>query len=77
MFTAEEVVIFGTCDFGVNGVVVGTVVGHVQFAVAVNEGQVTVAIESADTSCTKGDEVAVMDIIDGGCGIAEDGVDVG
>ena len=57
--------------------VVGAVVGDVQTTVAVYEGQVTVAVESADMSCTDADEVAVIAIVDGGRGIAIHGGSIG
>ena len=45
-------------DFLTDGIIVGTVVGDIQSTVAVNEGQVTVAIQTAYMSCAKGDEIA-------------------
>ena len=54
-------------------VVVGTVVGDVQFSVAVNERHVAVAIKAAGMSCTDSNEVTVVNVIDGGCGVAVDG----
>ena len=50
---------------------VRTVVGDVQLSVAIDKRQVAVAIQTAHTTTTNGDEVAVIDIVDGSCGIAE------
>ena len=50
---------------------VRAVVGDVQLSVAIDKRQVAVAIQTADTTTTNGDEVAVIDIVDGSCGIAE------
>ena len=43
--------------------IVCTVIGNVQATVAVNEGQVAVAIESANMSRTDSDEVTVITIV--------------
>ena len=61
----------------VNRVVVGAVVGDVQAAIAVDQRQVAVAIETAYMVRSQGDEVAVVDVVDGGGGIAIDGDGVG
>ena len=58
-------------------IIVGTVVGDVQFAVAAYERQVTVAVEAAGAVGADGDEVTVIGIVDGGRGVAEDGGGVG
>ena len=50
-------------------VIVRTIVGNVQSTIAVNLGQVTVTIESAYMACTDGDEVTVIDVVNGGCSI--------
>ena len=63
--------VIGDAYFLGNGVVVGAVVGDVQLAVAVDQRQVTVAIETTGMTGTQGNEVAVVDIVDGGRGIAE------
>ena len=69
--TRRQVVIILNRDFLGNGVVVCTVVGDVQTTVAVDEGQVTIAIQTADMSRTHGNQVAVVGIVEGGRGIAE------
>ena len=51
---------------------VGAVVGDVQFAVAVDERQVAVAVQTAGMARAYGDEVAVIDVMDGCRGVAED-----
>ena len=53
-------------------IVIGTVVGDVQLTVAIDEGQVTIAIETAGMPRTNGDEVAVIGIVDRSCGVAID-----
>ena len=58
-------------------VVVGAVVGDIQLAVAVDKGQVAVAVQTAGVARADGDEVAVVGIVDGGGGIAEDSIGVG
>ena len=58
-------------------VVVCAVVGDVQLAVAIDQRQVAIAIQTTDTTTADGDEVAVIDIVDGGGGVAEDGGGVG
>ena len=52
-------------------IVVGAVVGDVQTSVAVDEGQVTIAVETAGMACTQGDEVAVVDVVNRGRGVAK------
>ena len=52
-------------------IVVGTVVGDVQFTIAVDEGQVAVTIETTGISCSDGDEVTVIYIMDRSRGIAK------
>ena len=54
-------------------VFVGTIVRDVQFAVAVYEGQVAIAIESTGMASADGDKVAVVDIVDRGGGVTEHG----
>ena len=55
-----------------NGIVVGTVVGDVQFPVAVDECQVAFTVQTACMACTQSNQVAVIDIVDRGSGITED-----
>ena len=55
---------------------VGAVVGDVQLAEAIHEGEVAVAVETADVLRTDGDEVAVVHVAQRCRGIAEDGVGV-
>ena len=52
-------------------VVVGAVVGDVQSAVSVDEGQVAVAVESAGVLGAYGDEVTVVEVAHGCDGVAE------
>ena len=72
-----QIVILVNGDFLGNGVVVGTVAGDVQLAVAINERQVTVTVESARVTRTQCNHVAMEHIVDRGGGIAEYRVDVG
>ena len=58
-------------------VVVRTVVGNVQLAVAIDKRQVTIAVQTADVTRTKGDEVAVIDIVDRGGGVTIYGSGIG
>ena len=60
-----------------NAVVVGTIVCDVQLTVAINQRQVTIAIETTRMTGTQRDKVTVIDIIDRGGGIAVYRVDVG
>ena len=64
-------------DFLADGIVVGAIVCDVQTTVAINEGEVAIAVETAGVTRTQGDEVAVIDVVDGGRGIAEHGIGVG
>ena len=58
-------------------VLVRTVVGDVQLAVTIYEGQVAVAVQTARMPCTDGNKVAVIDIVDSGGGITEYGGGIG
>ena len=58
-------------NFFCNGIVVGTIVGDVQFPIAIDQRQVAVAIETAGVTCTQGDKVAMIHIVDGGRGITK------
>ena len=75
--TVGEAIIFLQTDVIRHAVVVGTVVGNVQFAVAVDQRQVTVAIKTAYMLRTDGDEVAVIDIHDIGADITHHRLRVG
>ena len=66
-----QIVILVDGDFLGNGIIVGAVVGDVQLAIAIDKGQVTIAVESAGVAGAQGDEVAVEHIMDRGGGIAE------
>ena len=46
-----------------NGIIVSTIVGYVQTTIAINECQVTIAIESTCTSCTQGNKVSMIHIM--------------
>ena len=52
-------------------IVVSAIVGDVQASVAVDEGQVSVAVKTARMTRTECDEVAVVDVVYGGRGVAE------
>ena len=54
-----------------DGVVVGAVVGDIQFAVTIDQCQVTVTIEAAGVSGSQRDHVTVEDVVDRCCGIAK------
>ena len=43
-------------------VIIGAIVGDVQFAVTIDKGKVAVAIETSDTTATHADEVAAVDV---------------
>ena len=58
-------------------ILVCTVVGDVQLAVSVNEGQVTIAIQTTRMSGTNGNQVAVVDIMDSSGGITEYSLGIG
>ena len=53
-------------DFLGNGIIVGAVVGDVQFTVAIDERQVTITIQSTGVTSAKRNQVAVEDIVDSG-----------
>ena len=68
--TVGESAIFINTNGLLQSVVVGTIVGDIQFTVAIDHGQVTTTI---DTSCmlgTHGDEVTMEYIIERGRGVA-------
>ena len=69
--TIKKAIIFIDCYFLFNGIVVGTIVGDVQLTIAVNQRQVTIAIQTTSVIGTQRDEVAVIDIIDGSSSIAK------
>ena len=76
----QEVILFNgnlSAVLVVDVVVVGAVVGDVQLAVAVDQRQVAIAVETTGMSRTDGDEVTVVDVVDGGSGITEHRGDVG
>ena len=77
LFTWWKKHIVGIVDLFLNIKVVCTVVGDVKFAVAVNQCQVTIAIQTSGVTSTNGDEVAVIDIVNGGSGVAEHSLGVG
>ena len=58
-------------------VIVGAVVVDMQFTEAVDQCEVTVAIETTHLLSAEGDEVVVIDIAQRGCGVAIDGNRVG
>ena len=60
-----------------NAVVVRSVVGDVQSAIAVDERQVAVTIETTHMVGTDGDEVSLVDVVDGCRGIAKHGGGIG
>ena len=52
-------------------VVVGAIISDVEASIAIDEGQVTIAIESACLTTTDADEVTVVDVVHGSRSIAE------
>ena len=76
LLSRRQVHVFGIINLISDIVVVGTVVGDIQLAVAIDEGQVTIAVETADVNGTDGDEVTVVNIVDGGGGVAKHGLGV-
>ena len=64
-------------DFLGNRVVVGAVVGDIQFTVAIDKGQITVTVETTRMTRTQCNHVAMEHIVDRGRGIAIYRVDVG
>ena len=58
-------------------IVVGTIVGNIQLAIAIYEGQVTVAVETTDMLCADGDEVAVENVVKCSRGVTIDGDGIG
>ena len=64
-------------DFLGNRVVVGAVVGDIQFTVAVDKGQITVTVESARMTRAQRNHVAMEHIVDRGRGITVYRIDVG
>ena len=53
--TGGKVFILGDGDFPGDGIVVCTIIGDVQSAIAIYEGQVAIAVEAAGMSCTQRD----------------------
>ena len=51
-------------------IIVGAVVGNVQFAVAIDECQVSIAVQATGMTCADSDEVTVIYIVDRRSGIA-------
>ena len=70
-FTLGKIVILFNGDFRRQAVIVRAVVGDVQSAIAVHEGQVAVAVQTARTSCAQGNQVAVVSVVDRSRGVAE------
>ena len=64
-------------DLRVNRIIVGAIVRNVQTTIAVDQGEVTIAVETTDMMGAQGDKVAVVDVMDGGGGVAIDGDGVG
>ena len=69
--TGGKCFILTNCDFTSDGIVVRTVVGNVQTTIAIHKGQVTIAIKTTGMTSTQRNEVAMIDIVDRRCGIAE------
>ena len=57
--------------------IVGTVVGDIQLTVAIYEGQVTITIQTTGMTCSDGDEVTVVGIMDRSRSITKYGLVVG
>ena len=51
-------------------IVVGTIVGNVQLTIAIDEGQVTIAIQTAGMTCTNSYQVTIISIMDRGGSIS-------
>ena len=75
--TVGQLLIFFKGNLLVKSIVVGTIVGDVQFTIATHHRQVTTTIETARMLCTYSDEVVMIDIVQGCRRIAEYGDRVG
>ena len=72
-----EVAILVKGDLLVESVVVGSVVGNVQLTVAVDDGKVATAVETAGVLGSDGDKVAVVDVAQRCRDVAEHGGGIG
>ena len=59
------------CDFWRQAIIVSTIVGDVQSTIAVHEGQVTITVQTTRTSCSQGNQVTMIDVVDRGCSVTE------
>ncbi len=59
------------CNFFGNVIVVGTIVGNVQSTIAIYEREVTITVQSTKVSCSQGNQVAVIYIVDRCCSITK------
>ena len=73
----RELLVLLECDFLVDAIVVCAVVSYIEFTEAIDEGKVAIAIESSGMPCAESDKVSMIDILNGSCGISEDGGGVG
>ena len=69
--TSRESLIGFQRNFWVCIVVISTIVGDVQFTIAIDQRQVTITVQSTYTTSTDRDEVTVIDIVDRSCSITE------
>ena len=75
--TVGQLLIFFKGNLLVKSIVVGTIVGDVQLTIATYYREVTTAVETAGMLCTYGDEVVMIDVVQGCRRIAEYGDRVG
>ena len=61
--TGRKFIIFCNSDFRRDGIIISTVVGDIQATIAVHESQVTIAVQTAHTSCAQGNQITMIDIV--------------
>ena len=64
LLTCWQKLIFIVSQLFLDMLIVGTVVGDIQLAVAIYEGQVTIAIQATGMTCSDSNEVTVINIMD-------------
>ena len=69
--TLRKLVVRFNGDFRRQAVIVRTIVSDVQSTITINEGQVAITVQTTRMSCTQRNQVTMIDIVDGGCGVTE------
>ena len=69
--TLRKLVVRFNGDFRRQAVIVRTIVRDVQSTITIDKGQVAITVQTTRMSCTQRNQVTVIDIVDGGCGVTE------